>query len=161
MIYATSNRRHLVRETWRDQSDVSSDDMHRNDTVEEKMSLANRFGVSIGYFKPDHEEFLHIVDTPGPCATADGRGAPPSSSSRILPASARPDARQSVTNIKDRSFRMNRSRNCGRFYGTYFPFPVKPSLTLFRYFCATYLDSGGFFRHLFLNNRNILQISVI
>lgn len=63
VIYATSNRRHLVRETWRDQSDVSSDDMHRNDTVEEKMSLANRFGVSIGYFKPDHEEFLHIVDT--------------------------------------------------------------------------------------------------
>ena len=63
LIYATSNRRHLVRETWKDQTDADSDDMHRNDTVEEKMSLANRFGVSIGYFKPDHEEYLNIVDT--------------------------------------------------------------------------------------------------
>jgi predicted AAA+ superfamily ATPase len=61
LIYATSNRRHLIRETWDDRSDRSSDDMHRSDTVQEKLSLVARFGVSIGYLKPSHQEYLHIV----------------------------------------------------------------------------------------------------
>ena len=61
LIYATSNRRHLIRETWNDRSDRSDDEMHRSDTVQEKLSLVARFGVSIGYLKPTHQEYLHIV----------------------------------------------------------------------------------------------------
>lgn len=61
LIYATSNRRHLIRETWSDKKDHDSDDIHRNDTVQEKLSLANRFGLSIGYFKPSPQEFMEIV----------------------------------------------------------------------------------------------------
>ncbi len=62
LIYATSNRRHLIRETWKDKSDASSEDIHHNDTVQEKLSLAARFGVSIGYFRPDQKEFFTIVE---------------------------------------------------------------------------------------------------
>ena len=61
LIYATSNRRHLIRETWDDRNDRSSDEMHRSDTVQEKLSLVARFGVTIGYMKPSHQEYLHIV----------------------------------------------------------------------------------------------------
>ena len=61
LIYATSNRRHLIRETWNDRSDRSDDEMHRSDTVQEKLSLVARFGVTIGYFKPSQKEFFHIV----------------------------------------------------------------------------------------------------
>ena len=39
LIYATSNRRHLIRETWKDKYDESKDDLHRNDTVQKKLSL--------------------------------------------------------------------------------------------------------------------------
>ncbi len=64
LIYATSNRRHLIRETWRDRTDVEQDgDIHRSDTMEEKLSLANRFGVTIGYYKPSRQEFYDIVGT--------------------------------------------------------------------------------------------------
>ncbi len=62
LIYATSNRRHLIRETWSDRSDMSDDELHRSDTMQEKLSLVARFGVSIGYFKPNHKEFLNIVE---------------------------------------------------------------------------------------------------
>ena len=61
LIYATSNRRHLIRETWSDRADADSEDIHRNDTVEEKLSLSARFGVTIGYFKPRPNEFYDIV----------------------------------------------------------------------------------------------------
>ncbi|MBZ2164506.1 ATP-binding protein [Methanobacterium spitsbergense] len=61
LIYATSNRRHLIRETWSDRSDMSEDEMHRSDTIEEKLSLAERFGVTIGYYKPNREEYFNIV----------------------------------------------------------------------------------------------------
>ena len=61
LIYATSNRRHLIRETWTDRYDESKDDMHRNDTVQEKLSLAGRFGLSIGYFAPTPKEYDEIV----------------------------------------------------------------------------------------------------
>lgn len=61
LIYATSNRRHLIRETWTDRYDESKDDMHRNDTVQEKLSLAGRFGLSIGYFAPTPREYDEIV----------------------------------------------------------------------------------------------------
>lgn len=63
LIYATSNRRHLIKETWNDKNDMEhSQDLHRSDTVEEKMSLVNRFGVKINYGKPTSPEYLEIVD---------------------------------------------------------------------------------------------------
>ena len=62
LIYATSNRRHLIKETWRDRNDVdASVDKHHSDTVEEKLSLVNRFGVTISYSKPSQKEFFEIV----------------------------------------------------------------------------------------------------
>jgi len=62
LIYATSNRRHLIKETWNDRSDVeNSNGMHRSDTMEEKLSLVNRFGVTINYSKPSQKEYFEIV----------------------------------------------------------------------------------------------------
>ncbi len=61
LIYATSNRRHLIRETWSDRSDMSQDELHRSDTMQEKLSLVARFGVTINYSKPTKAEFNHIV----------------------------------------------------------------------------------------------------
>jgi len=63
LIYATSNRRHLIRETWSDRSDMSEDELHRSDTVNEKVSLAERFGVKIGYYNPQRKEYFNIVTT--------------------------------------------------------------------------------------------------
>ena len=62
LIYATSNRRHLIKETWNDRSDVEVDNgMHRSDTMEEKLSLVNRFGVTINFSKPSQKEYFNIV----------------------------------------------------------------------------------------------------
>lgn len=62
LIYATSNRRHLIKETWNDRNDQdNSNDKHHSDTVEEKLSLVNRFGVTISYSKPSQKEFFNIV----------------------------------------------------------------------------------------------------
>ncbi len=62
LIYATSNRRHLIKETWKDRTDSEMNgDIHRSETIEEKLSLVNRFGLSIGYFKPSRTEFDNIV----------------------------------------------------------------------------------------------------
>lgn len=62
LIYATSNRRHLVRETWNDRSDIEhKGDVHRSDTMEEKLSLASRFGVSINFNAPTPKEYQQIV----------------------------------------------------------------------------------------------------
>lgn len=61
LIYATSNRRHLIRETWSDRSDMSSDELHRSDTMQEKLSLVARFGVSINFSRPSKKEFEEIV----------------------------------------------------------------------------------------------------
>ena len=60
LIYATSNRRHLVREKFSDKADLA-DDLHNNDTVQEKLSLAARFGVQIYFGAPDKKEFEKIV----------------------------------------------------------------------------------------------------
>ena len=57
-IYATSNRRHLVKETM---GDRAGDELHVNDTLQETMSLAARFGLTITYQRPDKEEYLAIV----------------------------------------------------------------------------------------------------
>lgn len=62
LIYATSNRRHLIRESWNDKNDMEHDgEIHRSDTIQEKLSLAQRFGVSIFYAKPQQEEYYNIV----------------------------------------------------------------------------------------------------
>ena len=61
LIYATSNRRHLIRETFSDRNEINEDDVHRNDTMAERLSLADRFGVRIGYFKPEKQQYLDIV----------------------------------------------------------------------------------------------------
>ncbi len=61
LIYATSNRRHLIRETWSDRSDMSKDELHRSDTMQEKLSLVARFGITINYSAPDKREFERIV----------------------------------------------------------------------------------------------------
>ncbi|MCR5784104.1 MAG: ATP-binding protein [Eubacterium sp.] len=60
LIYATSNRRHLIRETFKDKED-RDEELHTNDTVQEKLSLANRFGVRIYYGSPTPKEFKEIV----------------------------------------------------------------------------------------------------
>ena len=60
LIYATSNRRHLVREKFSDKED-RRDDLHSGDTVQEKLSLVSRFGVTIFFAAPDKKEFQNIV----------------------------------------------------------------------------------------------------
>ncbi len=62
LIYATSNRRHLIREKFSDKEEVR-EDMHTSDTVQEKLSLYARFGVTIYYGAPDKKEFQKIVTT--------------------------------------------------------------------------------------------------
>ena len=59
LIYATTNRKHLVKETF---SERSGDDVHSNDTIEEKLSLADRFGMTVSFYSPDQKEFLKIID---------------------------------------------------------------------------------------------------
>ena len=62
LFYATSNRRHLVREVWSDRSDMQHDgDIHRSDTMAEKLSLSGRFGLQIFYPDPSFEEYQTIV----------------------------------------------------------------------------------------------------
>ena len=53
-------RRHLMKETWGDRLD-KDDDMHESETMQEKMSLVDRFGLLIRYFSPEQGEYLHIV----------------------------------------------------------------------------------------------------
>ncbi|NBH15325.1 ATP-binding protein [Lachnospiraceae bacterium] len=60
LIYATSNRRHLVREKFSDKEE-RDDDLHTRDTVQEKLSLVSRFGVTIYFGSPDKKEFHEIV----------------------------------------------------------------------------------------------------
>ena len=62
LIYATSNRRHLIKETWHDREDMEhNEDIHRSDTMEEKLSLVNRFGLTIFFAKPNKADFNEIA----------------------------------------------------------------------------------------------------
>ena len=64
LLYATSNRRNLIRETWKDRADMEHDnDVHHSDTLEEKLSLSARFGVRINYSIPNRNQFKDIVLT--------------------------------------------------------------------------------------------------
>ena len=58
VIYATSNRRHLVRESF---SDREGDDVHRNDTLQETLSLSARFGLRVNFSRPDKKNYIAIV----------------------------------------------------------------------------------------------------
>lgn len=58
VIYATSNRRHLIKESF---GDRNGDELHLNDTMQETMSLAARFGLTITFQKPDKDSYLAIV----------------------------------------------------------------------------------------------------
>lgn len=58
LIYATSNRRHLVKESWQDRD---ADDIHRRDNMQETLSLSDRFGLSVCFGNPDKKEYLEIV----------------------------------------------------------------------------------------------------
>lgn len=59
-IYATSNRRHLVKETFSERS-VDVDDVHAGDTKQEKLSLYDRFDQTVNFFSPDQAQYLSIV----------------------------------------------------------------------------------------------------
>ncbi len=59
LIYATSNRRNLVKETW---DERSGNELHRQDTINEKISLADRFGITLFYTLPNQQEYLQIVE---------------------------------------------------------------------------------------------------
>ena len=58
VIYATSNRRHLVKESF---SSRDGDDVHRNDTLQEQLSLSERFGIQVTFQKPTKQVYLGIV----------------------------------------------------------------------------------------------------
>ena len=60
VIYATSNRRHIIKESF---SDRDGDDVHRNDTLQETLSLSERFGLVVLFSKPDKKLYLEIVRT--------------------------------------------------------------------------------------------------
>lgn len=59
LIYATTNRKHLVKETF---SERAGDEIHANDAIEEKLSLADRFGMTVSFYSPDQKEYLNIID---------------------------------------------------------------------------------------------------
>lgn len=64
LIYATSNRRHLIRETWNDRSDMEhNQELHHSDTLQEKLSLVARFGITINFSAPLRQEYMEIVKT--------------------------------------------------------------------------------------------------
>lgn len=58
LIYCTSNRRHLIKESF---SERGEDDLHKNDTIQETLSLVERFGLTIAFYKPDKKLYLEIV----------------------------------------------------------------------------------------------------
>ena len=60
ILYATSNRRHLIREDWSDRA--GSQDIHAADSVHEKVSLSDRFGIILTFSTPDQDKYLKIVD---------------------------------------------------------------------------------------------------
>ncbi len=62
LIYATSNRRHLIRENWNDRDDMEHQgDVHRSETLEEKLSLSARFGLRIFYAVPTYKEYQAMI----------------------------------------------------------------------------------------------------
>ncbi|WP_455218172.1 ATP-binding protein [Kaarinaea lacus] len=65
LLYATSNRRHLVPETMKDNLDskIIDGELHYSDAIEEKISLSDRFGLWLSFYQPDQKGYLEIVDS--------------------------------------------------------------------------------------------------
>jgi len=61
LIYATSNRMHLIKENWSDRNEINGD-VHSFDTVNEKLSLADRFGITLTYISPNQTDYLTIIE---------------------------------------------------------------------------------------------------
>lgn len=61
LLYATSNRRNLIKETWADRA--SNEEIHARDSMQEKMSLAERFGIRLIFTSPSQVEYLNIVES--------------------------------------------------------------------------------------------------
>lgn len=62
LLYATSNRRHLVQERFRDRAEPGSDEIHAQDTTQEKLSLSDRFGITLTFLAPNQDRYLAIVE---------------------------------------------------------------------------------------------------
>lgn len=62
LVYATSNRRHLVKEFLSDRAPAADREVRLQDTVQEKLSLAERFGMTVIFLSPDQEQYLNIVE---------------------------------------------------------------------------------------------------
>ena len=66
LIYATSNRRHLVKEYFHERAGLHSsnhdEEVHAGDSMQEKLSLADRFGINVVFSSPDQNKYLKIVD---------------------------------------------------------------------------------------------------
>ena len=60
LIYATSNRKNLIRETWKDRDDMDFE-VRRSESMQEKISLATRFGIAINYSRPSQNQYMEIV----------------------------------------------------------------------------------------------------
>lgn len=62
LFYATSNRRHIIQETWSDRGGNPNDDVHAADSLNEKISLSDRFGLTLTYDKPTQQQYLQMVE---------------------------------------------------------------------------------------------------
>jgi predicted AAA+ superfamily ATPase len=62
VLYATSNRRHLVQERWTDRESTVSAEIHGQDTMQEKLSLSDRFGIRVIFPSPDQRRYLAVVE---------------------------------------------------------------------------------------------------
>jgi predicted AAA+ superfamily ATPase len=63
VLYATSNRRHLVQERWTDRESVLAAEVHGQDTMQEKLSLSDRFGIRVVFPSPDQRRYLAVVES--------------------------------------------------------------------------------------------------
>ena len=61
LIYASSNRRHLIQEYFSDRNDFGNGEVRQQDTLQEKVSLADRFGIQLVFVAPDQPQYLSIV----------------------------------------------------------------------------------------------------
>lgn len=62
LIYATSNRRNLIKENWTEREGYLGDEVHRNEGLNERKSLSARFGITLSFLTPTQSEYLKIVE---------------------------------------------------------------------------------------------------
>ena len=63
LIYASSNRRHLIQEYFSDRNDLGNGEVRQQDTLQEKVSLADRFGIQLVFVTPNQKEYFAIVSS--------------------------------------------------------------------------------------------------